>query len=71
MAYYSFQSDTGEPYGSCEVFFTCGSFDQEAEDSHAPGWYWQACFPGCLPDSDPCGPFQTKAEAMADADVVE
>ena len=31
------------------------------------GWYWWACFPGCLPDSDPCGPFATEAEALADA----
>ena len=31
------------------------------------GWYWQACFPGCLPDSDPSGPFETEAEALADA----
>ena len=31
------------------------------------GWYWQACFPGCLPDSDPVGPFATEAEALADA----
>lgn len=32
-----------------------------------PGWYWWACFPGCLPDSDPMGPFATEAEALADA----
>jgi hypothetical protein len=31
------------------------------------GWYWQACYPGCLPDSDPIGPFPTEEEAMADA----
>ncbi len=32
-----------------------------------PGWYWWACFPGCLPDGDPIGPFDTEAEALADA----
>ena len=32
-----------------------------------PGWYWWTCFPGCLPDSDPSGPFETEAEALADA----
>lgn len=69
MSYYQFRSDEGESYGSCEIFFTCGSFNQEAEDSHEPGWYWQACFPGCLPDGEPCGPFQTEEEAMADAKV--
>ena len=31
------------------------------------GWYWWACFPGCLPDSEPVGPFATEAEALADA----
>lgn len=30
-------------------------------------WYWWSCFPGCLPDSDPVGPFKTEAEALADA----
>ena len=33
----------------------------------ATGWYWWACFPGCLPDSEPVGPFNTEAEALADA----
>ena len=32
-----------------------------------PGWFWQSCFPGCLPDSDPIGPFDTEEEALADA----
>src|SRR4030042_84535 len=32
-----------------------------------PGWYWWSCFPGCLPDGEPIGPFETKEEALADA----
>lgn len=32
-----------------------------------PGWYWQACFPGCLPDGEASGPFATEAEALEDA----
>lgn len=32
-----------------------------------PGWYWQACFPGCLPDGEPNGPFDTEELAIADA----
>ena len=32
-----------------------------------PGWYYWYCFPGCLPDSEPFGPFASKAEALADA----
>lgn len=35
------------------------------------GWYWWTCFPGCLPDSDPFGPFDTEAEALADAQDIE
>jgi hypothetical protein len=39
------------------------------DESHAnePGWYWWSCFPGCLPDGDPCGPFATEEEALDDA----
>ena len=40
-------------------------------ESAGPGYYWQACSPGCLPDSDPIGPFATKAEALADARAEE
>ena len=31
------------------------------------GWYWWTCFPGCLPDSDPRGPFDSEEEAISDA----
>lgn len=31
------------------------------------GWYWWSCFPGCMPDSDPTGPYETEAEALAAA----
>lgn len=31
------------------------------------GWYFWFCFPGCLPDSDPDGPYGTEAEALAKA----
>lgn len=48
---------TWEAQGGEELFY--GPSD--------PGWYWWACFPGCLPDSDPIGPFATEAEALADA----
>ena len=35
------------------------------------GWYWWPCFPGCMPDGDPVGPFATEAEAIADAQEVD
>lgn len=44
-----------------------------ADGFHAEhvGWYWQACFPGCLPDGEPCGPFATEADALADARLAD
>ena len=27
------------------------------------GWFYWYCFPGCLPDSDPIGPFASDSEA--------
>ena len=42
----------------------CGRMISGYDDK---GWFWWACFPGCLPDSDPFGPFPTKAQALADA----
>lgn len=37
----------------------------------AAGWYWWTCFPGCLPDSDPVGPFNTEQDALKDAQDVD
>lgn len=48
--------------GSCAVAVDCDPATFE-------GWYWQACFPGCLPDGDPMGPFNSEADAMNDARV--
>ena len=31
------------------------------------GYYWQACFPGCMPDGELVGPFETQAAAIEDA----
>lgn len=46
---------------------SCEHVSSYSGECPGTGWYWWACFPGCLPDSDPCGPFPTKAEALADA----
>lgn len=35
------------------------------------GWYYWFCFPGCLPDSDPIGPFASEQEALNDAQESE
>jgi hypothetical protein len=37
------------------------------EPLSGPGWFYWFCFPGCMPDSDPCGPFATSQEALDDA----
>lgn len=37
------------------------------EEGIKGGYFWWSCFPGCLPDSDPIGPFDTYEEALADA----
>lgn len=75
--HYSDPSRENEPTSlpNIEVFYvTQADCDEDARqqpeagaDYTAPGWYWWACFPGCLPDSEPMGPFDTEAEALADA----
>lgn len=37
-----------------------------AETARKAWWYW-FCFPGCMPEGDVCGPFASKADALADA----
>lgn len=66
MSYHQFANET-EHFGSFETFFTCGSFNQESEESTEPGWYWQAGFPGCLPDGELSGPFESEQDAIKDA----
>lgn len=46
-----------------ETFYAAQPAHPVAED----GWYYWFCLPGCLPDSEPIGPFATEAEALADA----
>ena len=76
MSYHHFKGVEGDEYGSFEVFeadeATCDTwaenFDEDDDVEFEPGWYWWACFPGCLPDSDfPNGPFASEELAIADA----
>ena len=71
-------------YGSFEIYFQWEreTVDSEEywwpEEAHlerefaqcefVPGWYWRPCFPGCLPDGDPVGPFATSRHAHQHAD---
>jgi hypothetical protein len=52
-----------EEQGSFEVFYDDGCQEPYPE----PGWYWHPCFPGCLSDGEPVGPFDTSTEAWEDA----
>lgn len=40
------------------------------EECPGQGYYWWSCFPGCLPDGDAIGPFETEKEALTDAQEV-
>jgi hypothetical protein len=42
-------------------------YDRGYHPLNGAGYYWQSSFPGCLPDSDPIGPFNSEADAIADA----
>ena len=69
MSYHSFKDDEGHESGSFEVFHSDPwVWGVDGEDREMPaGWYWHACFPGCLPDGEPTGPFETEQEAIDDA----
>lgn len=66
------EEETQEPFGSLEVFWYDAEIDAEDLDEGieplgAEGWYWWACFPGCLPDGEASGPFATSTQALIDA----
>ena len=70
--YHEFHAEeTQAAYGSFEVFWSGLEWSQDDPDAKEPdpaGWYWWACFPGCLPDGDPMGPFASSRLALEDAD---
>ena len=67
MSYYEFASDSGTGYGSLETFHSDLTGVTLSGESVQAGWYWWPCFPGCLPDSDPVGPYQSERDAVIDA----
>lgn len=74
--YHPFHDEEGETYGSFEVFWHDAKDTEEGDVWHDEygdiwadsGWYWWACFPGCLPDGEPAGPFARSDLAFYDAD---
>jgi hypothetical protein len=69
MQVYSDPSRESEPHAlpNVEVFHTDNYPAEDCEEPLADGWYWWPCFPGCLPDGEPMGPFKSAADALADA----
>lgn len=61
IGYHAFMTEDGERYGSFEVF------QSDATSELGAGFFWWACMPGCLPDGDASGPFDTSLAAYADA----
>ena len=64
------------------ILCTCGNLDFErgtydtcaecgdklhVADTIGVGFFYWFCFPGCLPDGDPAGPFETEQAAIDDA----
>jgi len=49
-----------------EVWYSEGEIDPETGEKTDAGWFYQFCFPGCTPDSDPYGPFATEQAAIED-----
>ena len=68
--FYSDPSREPDPFAlpDCEVWYENG-YNPDVDDDHQlePGFYYWSCFPGCLPDGEPIGPFATKQEAIDDA----
>jgi len=72
--YHPFASELGD-HGSFEVFWfeplvivsDDDCWTNEDGETYPAGWYWWACFPGCLPDGGPCGPFGASRTAYRDA----
>ena len=63
MQAYSNPARESDPHALPDVEYW---YSKGSDDMPEAGWYWQSCFPGCLPDSEPCGPFATEAECIDD-----
>lgn len=69
--YYSNPARENDPHAlpNIEVFYAAERELGDYEDGgpYPAGWYWHSCFPGCLPDGDATGPFDSEEAALADA----
>jgi hypothetical protein len=70
MQAYSDPSREKDPHAlpDLEIFYVAEGEMLDWEDNLLePGIYWWVCLPGCLPDSDPNGPFATEDIALTNA----
>jgi hypothetical protein len=67
--HYSDPGRANDPHAlpDIEVFYADDLPPDENGFASPPGWYWWVCLPGCLPDSDPFGPYESEAAAVAAA----
>ena len=72
MQIYSTPEREEDPYAmpDIEIFFSDILRDINNHVLEA-GYYWWWCFPGCLPDSEPIGPFKTYEEALKNVRELE
>ena len=64
--YYSDESREEETYSlpNVEIFYAHkGELETEDGEKLGKGWYFWYCFPGCMPEGDPMGPYATEEEA--------
>ena len=60
-------ADEADPY-KLPTLVVEHDLDARDEDGEpCPGWFYAIGFPGCLNDTEPCGPFDTEQAAVADA----
>ena len=67
--FYYNPADAKDPHRlpDAETFYVDGTdpdfvdFDGEPYEA---GYYFWSCFPGCMPDSDPFGPYDTEQAAI-------
>ena len=70
MQAYSDPTRESDPHSlpNVEVFHSDDyPWGADTDEPLESGYYWWPCFPGCLPDGEPVGPFPTEEEALADA----
>ncbi len=69
MQAYSDPTREADPHAlpDVEVFHAIDYADGDLELSD--GYYWWICFPGCLPNRGPTGPFDTAELALTDAQM--